>query len=79
MGYSPSEMIGDQRCWSDHLHPDDAPRVFEEMRPLIQKGGGTIEYRFQHRDRHYIWIQDTFKVVIAKPVFRLNSSAPGRI
>jgi PAS domain-containing protein len=32
MGYSPSEMIGDQRCWTDHLHPEDAPRVFEEMR-----------------------------------------------
>jgi PAS domain S-box-containing protein len=63
MGYSPSEMIGDQRCWSDHLHPEDASRVFEEMRPLIQKGGGTVEYRFQHRDGHYIWIQDTFKVV----------------
>jgi PAS domain S-box-containing protein len=63
MGYSPGEMIGDQRCWSDHLHPEDAPRVFEEMRPLIQRGGGTVEYRFQHRDGHYIWIQDTFKVV----------------
>ncbi len=63
MGYSPGEMIGDQRCWSDHLHPEDAPRVFEEMRPLILRGGGTVEYRFQHRDGHYIWIQDTFKVV----------------
>jgi PAS domain S-box-containing protein len=63
MGYSPSEMIGDQRCWSDHLHPEDAARVFEEMRPLIEAGGGTVEYRFRHRDGHYIWIQDTFKVV----------------
>src|SRR5262245_8442971 len=63
MGFSPSEMIGDKRCWSDHLHPEDAPRVFEEMRPLIGAGGGTVEYRFQHRDGHYIWIQDTFKVV----------------
>jgi PAS domain S-box-containing protein len=63
MGYSPAEMIGDQRCWSDHLHPEDAPRVFAEMGPLIRRGGGTIEYRFQHRDGHYIWIQDTFKVV----------------
>jgi len=63
MGYSPGEMIGDQRCWSDHLHPEDAPRVFDEMRPLIERGGGTVEYRFQHRDGHYIWIQDTFKVV----------------
>jgi adenylate cyclase len=63
MGFSPEEMIGDQRCWSNHLHPEDAPRVFEEMRPLIERGGGTVEYRFQHRDGHYIWIQDTFKVV----------------
>ncbi|MCJ7597266.1 MAG: PAS domain-containing protein, partial [Methyloceanibacter sp.] len=63
MGYAPSEMIGDQKWWSDHLHPEDAPRVFAEMRPLIARGGGTIEYRFQHRDGHYIWIQDSFKVI----------------
>jgi PAS domain S-box-containing protein len=63
MGFSPEEMIGDQKCWSSHLHPEDALRVFEEMRPLIERGGGTVEYRFQHRDGHYIWIQDTFKVV----------------
>ena len=63
MGYSPGEMIGNQRCWSDHLHPEDAARVFDEMRPLIERGGGSVEYRFQHRDGHYIWIQDTFKVV----------------
>jgi PAS domain S-box-containing protein len=63
MGYSPGEMIGDQKCWSDHLHPEDAARVFKEMRPLIERGSGTVEYRFQHRDGHYIWIQDTFKVV----------------
>ena len=63
MGYSPEEMTTDPRCWSDHLHPEDAPRVFEEMRPLIEQGRGTVEYRFQHRDGHYIWIQDTFRVV----------------
>ena len=63
MGYSPEEMTTDPKCWPDHLHPEDAPRVFEEMRPLIERGGGTVEYRFRHRDGHYIWIQDTFKVV----------------
>jgi PAS domain S-box-containing protein len=63
MGYTPDEMTTDPRCWADHLHPEDAPRVFDEMRPLIEKGGGTVEYRFQHRDGHYIWVQDTFKVV----------------
>ena len=63
MGYSPQEMTTDPKSWPDHLHPDDAPRVFDEMGPLIERGGGTVEYRFRHRDGHYIWIQDTFKVV----------------
>jgi adenylate cyclase len=63
MGYTPEEMTTDPKCWSDHLHPEDAPRVFDEMRPLIERGGGTVEYRFRHRDGHYIWIQDTFRSV----------------
>jgi PAS domain S-box-containing protein len=63
MGYTPQEMTTDPKCWPDHLHPEDAPRVFDEMSPLIERGGGTAEYRFRHREGHYIWIQDTFKVV----------------
>src|SRR6478672_12530055 len=63
MGYTPEEMTTDPKGWPDHLHPDDAPRVFDEMLPLIERGGGTVAYRFRHRDGHYIWIQDTFKVV----------------
>jgi PAS domain S-box-containing protein len=63
MGYSPIEMTTDPKCWPDHLHPDDAIRVIDEMSPLIEKGAGTLDYRFRHRDGHYIWIQDTFKVV----------------
>ena len=33
MGYSPEEMTTDPKCWPDHLHPEDAARVFEEMAP----------------------------------------------
>ena len=29
----------------------------------LARGGGTLEYRFRHRDGHYRWFQDTFKVV----------------
>jgi PAS domain S-box-containing protein len=63
MGYTPQEMTTDPKGWPDHLHPDDAPRAFGDMLPLIGRGGGSVEYRFRHRDGHYIWIQDTFKVV----------------
>jgi PAS domain S-box-containing protein len=63
MGYTPQEMTTDPKGWPDHLHPDDAQRAYGEMIPLIGRGGGTVEYRFRHKDGHYIWIQDTFKVV----------------
>jgi PAS domain S-box-containing protein len=56
-------MIEDPRFWSTRLHPEDATRVIEEVPPLIEQGEGTIEYRFRHRDGHYVWVQDTFKVV----------------
>ena len=63
MGYAPEEMTTDPKCWPELLHPEDAPKVFNELPPLIAHGGGTVAYRFRHRDGHYIWIQDTFSVV----------------
>ena len=63
MGFAPEDMLTDPKCWPDRLHPEDGPRVFEELPPLIERGGGTLVYRFRHADGSYIWIQDTFKVV----------------
>ena len=56
MGFAPQDMTTDAKCWPDKLHPDDAERVLSELGPLIEQGGGTVEYRFQHRDGHYVWI-----------------------
>jgi len=63
MGYQPQEMITDLKHWPDRLHPDDAPRIFDQIGALIEASGGTLEYRFRHRDGHYVWIQDTFKAI----------------
>jgi PAS domain S-box-containing protein len=63
MGFLPNEMTTDAKCWPAQLHPEDATRIFNELPPLIEQGGGTVEYRFRHREGHYVWIQDSFKVV----------------
>jgi len=63
MAYAPWEMRDDPKFWVKHLHPEDAPRVFADIEQLIGEGGGTIEYRFRHRRGHYVWIQDSFKVI----------------
>jgi adenylate cyclase len=62
MAYSPWEMRDDKKFWVKRLHPDDADRVFVELDQLVKQGRGALEYRFRHRDGHYIWIQDTFTV-----------------
>ena len=56
MAYAPWEMRDDKKFWVKRLHPDDTSRVFTEMEGLVQQGGGALEYRFRHRDGHYIWI-----------------------
>src|SRR4029079_2760699 len=60
MGYAPWEMRDDKKFWVKRLHPDDAAGVFTELDRLISQGGGSLEYRFRHRDGHHIWIQDSF-------------------
>ena len=72
MGYSPIEMITDPKCWPDHLHPDDAPRVLKEVGPLIERGGGTVEYRSTFGFRTLSESSPT------KQAGHANSWAPGR-
>ena len=62
MGYAPWEMRDDKKFWVKRLHPEDANRLFAELDRLVGVGHGAIEYRFRHREGHYIWIQDTFTV-----------------
>jgi PAS domain S-box-containing protein len=63
MGYVPQAMLDDPDFWTTHIHPQDTRRVMAEVFRLVEGGGGTVEYRFRHKDGHYRWFQDTFTVV----------------
>ncbi len=63
IGYSSDEMTTDPKHWPTNIHPQDAARVIDMVTALVEREGGTVEYRFRHKDGHYIWIQDTFKVM----------------
>ena len=63
LGYEPTEILGNDRWWQNHLHPDDRPHVLSRLQTLLARGRLCHEYRFRHREGHYVWIQDTFKVV----------------
>lgn len=63
LGYSQAEMQ-EPGFWANHIHPDDASVILAESNlKLLQQGEHAHEYRFQHKNGHYLWIYDQLKLV----------------
>lgn len=58
VGYEPHEFTADPGFWADHLHPEDAPRVFAALSRLHVDGHHADEYRFLCKDGTYRWMRD---------------------
>ncbi|HBB33853.1 MAG TPA: hypothetical protein DDZ80_18040 [Cyanobacteria bacterium UBA8803] len=63
LGYSAWEFLADEHFFSSRIHPQDAPRVFANLPRLFERGHHVHEYRFQHKNGQYRWIQDELKLV----------------
>jgi PAS domain S-box-containing protein len=63
MGYQPHEFTDDSGFWADHIHPEDAERVFGEIVQLFEHNRHSHEYRFQHQDGSYRWMLDELVLV----------------
>jgi len=63
LGYEPSEFLEDPEFWANHIHPEDAPRVFAELSPLFEKDYYSHIYRFQHKNGSYRWMYDELKLI----------------
>ncbi|MYL32049.1 diguanylate cyclase [Pontibacillus yanchengensis] len=58
LGYAPSELIGNNVF--HYIHPED---VQEEQPPYVSSNTSsqTLEFRFQKKNGHYVWLETTFK------------------
>jgi PAS domain S-box-containing protein len=65
LGYSPEEFIRETGFWMEHIHPEDAERVSAGMDLLFKKDAQVLEYRFRHKDGHYVWMQDNLNLMRA--------------
>ena len=64
LGYQPSEMLDEMNFWFEHIHPDDQVDLIQRLPQLLAKGGQqSHDYRFRHRDGHYLWMHDTLRMV----------------
>lgn len=61
-GYEPDQFIRTS-FFKDRIHPDDVERILSEISLLAEKGSGTFEYRFLHKDGTYRWTQDRVEYI----------------
>ncbi|MGH1337338.1 MAG: PAS domain-containing protein [Aureispira sp.] len=62
-GYSHQDLIADVLLWPNSIHPEDQAHVIEKGKELHQtEQKVTREYRFKHKEGHYVWIEDNISV-----------------
>jgi PAS domain S-box-containing protein len=51
------------KWWEEHLHPEDRERAMAGVPETIERGVANSEYRIQHKDGRYLWVQDNRQLV----------------
>jgi two-component system, NtrC family, sensor kinase len=62
LGHAAEQLVQDG-FWRRHLHPEDAAKAPEQRAALLRQGQHRVEYRFQHLDGSYRWLQDEARVL----------------
>jgi len=63
LGYTPLDFLGHPGFWASKIHPEDAPRVFEELATLFEQGSHSHEYRFRDAAGHWRWMRDELNLL----------------
>ncbi|MBP1934069.1 PAS domain S-box protein [Ammoniphilus resinae] len=63
LGLTPEEFLGKNVV--PFIHHEDTPRVVQLWREsLAKKGSSTLEYRFLHKDGHYVWLESNYVPIL---------------
>ena len=62
-GHRPAEFKEDPLFWFNHVHPEDAAKVRQYVVRLSESDHETVEYRFCHKNGHYLWLRDEARVM----------------
>ena len=63
LGYKAEQFLSESGFWAKHIHPDDQSRIFSELSHLFEDNTHQHEYRFLHRDGHYVWLRDELRLI----------------
>jgi PAS domain S-box-containing protein len=64
LGFTPDEWLADPQLWLKQIHPDDQPRILDEVE-AAQASGTPVpgEFRSFTRDGRLVWLQDAACIV----------------
>jgi PAS domain S-box-containing protein len=58
LGYSEHEWLSTPNFWLTVVHPDDKERAAAEAAAIFASGtGGSIRFRWVHKDGHEVWVE----------------------
>lgn len=61
LGYSKAEITDLEQWWFDHIHPNDVKLALKEFESWEKHEFNNVlrrEYRFQHKEGHFLWVED---------------------
>ncbi len=69
LGYAPGELEVSYAWWTQNIHPEDLAAFADQTEQVLYGGldDFTAEYRFRHRDGHWVWLQDHARVYDRDP------------
>ena len=62
VGWEAQEFLTEASFWLKHVHPEDLPRILEQIRFPWPQDRQTLEYRFQTREGSYRWMLDDVRL-----------------
>lgn len=65
LGYSRSDVVNNLEWWQRLVHPQDSPRVWQQIEKHLQGGYSsiTVEYRLKSKSGDWVWMRARGKVV----------------
>ncbi len=61
-GYEPREFTENSSFWIEHVHPEDRPRILEELPRIFEQGFHIYEYRFLHKNGTHRWMRNEMRL-----------------
>ncbi len=62
-GHSSEDFLSDPGFWLSHVHPDDYAGIHSALDTLLERGSGSMEYRFRHKDGRWLWTREETRLV----------------